>query len=154
MIPTIKPQAGRGAFALLRGQSGITLIETLVLMLVIVILVISVYIGIIYAERQLLANYRYRAATLLVVGELEMEYYRHSRSKPFELQLGREYVLDDRDPEYILRGNMTVEVKSGLESSNEQLLNFKYLEATLSWKDPLNEETRYIRMREDYFLII
>lgn len=152
MIPIQRPEEKGRAFSLLRGQSGITLIETLVLMLVIVVLVVSVYIGIVYAERQLLTNYRYRAATLLVVGELEMEYYRHSRSKPFELQRGREYVLDDRDPEHILRGNMTVEIRSGQESSNEQLLNFKYLEATLSWQDPVTEETRYIRMREDYFL--
>ncbi|MFO8145037.1 MAG: hypothetical protein R6T89_04860 [Candidatus Syntrophosphaera sp.] len=152
MIPIPKPQKEGGSFALLRGQSGITLIETLVLMLVIVVLLVSIYIGIIYAERQLLANYRNRAATLLVVGELEMEYYRHSRSKPFELQLSREFVLDDRDPENIVFGSMTVERKTGLESSNEQLLNFQYLEATLSWKDPVTEETRFIRMREDYFL--
>ena len=41
-------------FGLLRRQSGFTLIESLVLVVVIVVLVLSVYIGVIYAERQLL----------------------------------------------------------------------------------------------------
>lgn len=136
---------------LIRRQSGITLLEALVLMLVIVILVVTIYIGIVYAEKQLLTNYRDRVATLLVAGELEMEYYRRTNNKPFELQVNRQYILDDLDPEHRIWGYMTVEQKSGQESSNQQLLNFVYLEATLKWIDPGSRNERFIRMREDYF---
>lgn len=139
-------------FELLRKQNGISLIETLVVVLVIVVMVISIYIGIVYAERQLLTNYRDRVATLLINGELEMEYYRYSRSNPFELQVNKQYVLDDLDPDHVLFGYMTVERKSGQESSNEQLLDFIYLEATFKWMDQVTQRERYIRMREDYFL--
>ncbi len=139
------------SFSLLRRQSGFTLLEALVLMLVIVILVISIYIGVVYAEKQLLTNYRDRVATMLIAGELEMEYYRHTRSKPFELQTNRQYVLDDRDPEHILWAYMTIQRRVAQESSNEQLLNFVILEGTLKWIDPATQKERMIKMREDYF---
>ena len=139
-------------FGLLRRQSGFTLIESLVLVVVIVVLVLSVYIGVIYAERQLLQDYRDRVATLLVTGELEMEYYRHSRSKPFELQVNKEYVIDDSNPNHILRGKMTITQVAAQETSNQQLLNFVYLNAVMRWIDPSNQKERTISMREDYFM--
>ncbi len=140
------------SFALLRRQSGITLMESMVLMLVIVMLIVSIYIGVVYAEKQLLTNYRDRVATLLIAGELDMEYLRHSRSKPFELQVNKQYVLDDLDPKHIIRGNMTVEMKSAQESSNTQLLPYVYLEGTFRWLDTTSNKQRFIRMREDYFI--
>lgn len=93
---------------LLSRQSGITILETMAVMTVVVVTVLAIYIGVVYAERQLLTNYRDRVATLLITGELEMEYYRHTRSKPFELQLNKQYILDDTNPEHVLCGNMTV----------------------------------------------
>ncbi len=138
---------------LLRRQSGITLLETLAVMVVLVVTLLTVYIGVVYAERQLLTNYRDRVATLLITGELEMEYLRHSRSKPFQLQSNKEYIIDDHNPNRILRGRMTIESHRAQESSNEQLLKYIYLEATLSWTDPGSQRERHITMREDYFLI-
>nr|HPH61241.1 hypothetical protein [Candidatus Syntrophosphaera sp.] len=91
-------------------------------------------------------------ATLLVTGELEMEYYRHSRSKPFELQVNKQYVLDDNNPDRVVRGNMTIVSRNAQETSNEQLLNYIQLEATFRWIDPGSRNERYIRMREDYFI--
>ncbi|MCB5247856.1 MAG: hypothetical protein LHW57_07525 [Candidatus Cloacimonetes bacterium] len=137
---------------LLAGQSGITLLETLAVVAVIAVMLVAIYIGVVYAERQLLINYRDRVATLLITGELEMEYYRHSRSKPFELQVNREYIIDDLNPDHILRGKMTIASRNAQESSNEQLLNYVYLEATLRWTEPNSQTERFIRMREDYFL--
>jgi type II secretory pathway pseudopilin PulG len=149
---TDKLPGPRQSFALLRRQSGITLLETLAVMVVIVVMILTIYIGVVYAEKQLLTNYRDRVATLLITGELEMEYYRHSRTRPFQLQVNREYVLDDLDPDHVLKGYMTIERRTGQESSNEQLLDFIYLEATFRWTDPGSRKTRYIRMREDYFI--
>ena len=140
------------ATKLLQEQKGMTLLEVLAVMVIIVVMVLAIYIGIVYAEKQLLINYRDRVATLLVTGELEMEYYRHVHDKPFELQVNREYIIDDRDPNHILVGYMTIEQKTAQESSNEQLLNYIYLEATLRWIDPDTKKERFSRMREDYFI--
>lgn len=137
---------------LLARQSGITLLETLAVVAVIAVMIITIYIGVVYAEKQLLTNYRDRVATLLLTGELDMEYYRHSRSKPFELQVNKEYIIDDHNPNFILRGNMTIVSRNAQESSNEQLLNFIYLDAGLTWTDPGSQKPRKITMREDYFL--
>lgn len=133
-------------------QKGITLIETLVLMMVVVVLVVSVYIGVVFAEKQLLLNYRDRVATLLVAGELDMEYYRHSKSKPFELQANRTYVLDDLDNKTKLKGTMSIKLNRAQESSNEKVLDYIYLEATLKWLDTVSNKERFVRMREDYFI--
>ncbi|HOY85196.1 MAG: prepilin-type N-terminal cleavage/methylation domain-containing protein [Candidatus Cloacimonetes bacterium] len=145
-LSTVKP------LGLLSRQSGITLLETLAVVAVLAVMIVTVYIGIVYAERQLLTNYRDRVATLLVTGELEMEYYRHSRSKPFELQVNKQYVLDDNNPDRVVRGNMTIVSRNAQETSNEQLLNYIQLEATFRWIDPGSRNERYIRMREDYFI--
>ncbi len=143
---TVKP------LGLLRRQSGITLLETLAVVAVLAVMVLTVYIGIVYAERQLLTNYRDRVATLLITGELEMEYYRHSRGKPFELQVNKQYILDDSNPNRVLRGNMSIVSRNAQESSNEQLLNYIQLEGTFRWIDPGSRTERFIRMREDYFI--
>ena len=145
-LSTVKP------LGLLSRQSGITLLETMAVVAVLAVMIVTVYIGIVYAERQLLTNYRDRVATLLVTGELEMEYYRHSRSKPFELQVNKQYVLDDNNPDRVVRGNMTIVSRNAQETSNEQLLNYIQLEATFRWIDPGSRNERYIRMREDYFI--
>lgn len=151
MNPAREAQTG-GSFSLLRKQRGITLIEALVLVMVIVVLVLSIYIGVVYAEKQLLTNYRDRVAMLIVAGELEMEYYRHSRSQPFSLPKNVEVVIDDLNPEVILTGRLSIDLKRAQESSNQQLLDFLYLEGTVVWRDPYTKENRFIRMREDYFI--
>lgn len=145
-LSTVKP------LGLLSRQSGITLLETLAVVAVLAVMIVTVYIGIVYAERQLLTNYRDRVATLLVTGELEMEYYRHSRSKPFELQVNKQYVLDDNNPDRVVRGNMTIVSRNAQETSNEQLLKFVYLDASMTWNDPGSSKQRKITMREDYFI--
>ncbi|MBW6514294.1 MAG: prepilin-type N-terminal cleavage/methylation domain-containing protein [Candidatus Syntrophosphaera sp.] len=152
MIETPALSASSESPGLLRRQQGMTLLEVIVVMLIIVVMVISIYIGIVYAERQLLTNYRDRVATLLLNGELEMEYYRYSRSNPFQLQANVQYVIDDLNPDHIQHAYMTIERKTGQETSNEQLLNFVYLEATMRWTDQVTQKERFIRMREDYFL--
>jgi hypothetical protein len=127
------------------------MIEALVLVVVIVILMVSLYIGIVYAEKTLATNYRDRVVTLLLAGELEMEYYRHTRGYNFELQSGREYVIQEFERGRALRGRMTISSLSGMETSNQQPLSFVALTATMTWTDPVTKQPRIIRMREDYF---
>lgn len=152
MESTNHSMPGKGPLGILKNPGGLTLIELIVLMAVMVVLFLSVYIGVVYAEKTLLNNYRDRVATLLISGELEMEYYRHSRSRPFALQQGTEYVIDELARGRQLKGRMYVNLTRGTESSNERLLNFVSLTGTLVWKDPDTKKDRYIRMKEDYFI--
>ena len=55
---------------ILRQARGFTLIEALVLVVVLVILITSLYIGIIYAEKTLANNYRDRVVMQLLAGHL------------------------------------------------------------------------------------
>ena len=139
-------------FGVLKDPGGLTLIEVIVLMAVMVVLFLSIYIGVVYAEKTLVNNYRDRVATLLISGELEMEYYRHSRSRPFLLQQGTEFVIDELARGKQLKGRMYVNLTRGAESSNERMLNYVAITGTLVWRDPSSKKDRYIRMREDYFI--
>ncbi len=136
---------------ILRQARGFTLIEALVLVVVCVILIVSLYIGITYAEKTLATNYRDRVVTLLLAGELEMEYYRKATSQPFQLQNGVEYVIQERDKGRPITGRMTVIAQSGMEASNQRPLRFVALTATMTWVDPSTQKNRTLRMREDYF---
>ncbi len=141
-----------GPLGILRDSSGLTLIEVLILALVMVVLFVSIHIGVTYAEKTIVQNYRDRVATLLISGELEMEYYRHTRSRPFQLQRGTEFVIDDLSRGKQLKGRMTVTATRGQESSNERLLNYVTLTGTLVWRDPATKKDRYIRLKEDYYI--
>jgi len=75
-------------------ESGMTLIEVLVTSLVILFTVISIYIGVVFAEKQLIRNYRDRVATLLASGEMEWQYYRQRAFNAFDLFGERQVVID------------------------------------------------------------
>ncbi len=49
---------------LLSNERGVTLLEVLVTTMVLAVMVLTIYIGIQYAEKQSIQNYRNRAATL------------------------------------------------------------------------------------------
>ncbi|HPN40392.1 MAG TPA: hypothetical protein PKX36_02595 [Candidatus Cloacimonadota bacterium] len=137
--------------SILRQTRGFTMIEALVLVVVIVILIVSLYIGIVYAEKTLATNYRDRVVTLLLAGELEMEYYRHTRGYDFQLQNSQEYVIQEFDRGRPLTGRLTISSLSGMETSNQRTLNYVALTATMTWIDPVSKRPRVMRMREDYF---
>ena len=147
-MPEIKQP---GPMTILRQDRGFTLIEALVLVVVMVILFLSLYIGIIYAEKTLATNYRDRVVMLLLTGELEMEYYRHANGRPFQLQYAQDYVIDELGKGKTVRGKMTITAQSGREISNLHNLEFVAVTAAMSWIDPITKQQRIIRMREDYF---
>ena len=140
-----------GPMTILRQDRGFTLIEALVLVVVMVILFLSLYIGIIYAEKTLATNYRDRVVMLLLTGELEMEYYRHANGRPFQLQYAKDYVIDELGKGKTVRGKMTITAQSGREISNLHNLEFVAVTAAMSWIDPINKQLRSRSMREEYF---
>jgi len=136
---------------ILRQARGFTLIEALVLVVVLVILITSLYIGIIYAEKTLANNYRDRLVMQLLAGQLELEYYRHQNSIPFQLQNNKEYVIQVPEKGRPITGKMTITAQVGRDESNERSIKFTALIATMVWKDPYTHQNRSLSMREDFF---
>ncbi|MDZ4121994.1 MAG: hypothetical protein U1C33_06205, partial [Candidatus Cloacimonadaceae bacterium] len=59
---------GGGVIRNLQNEKGVTLLEVMVTSIVIVATILSIYIGVVYAEKQVLRNYHDRVATLKASG--------------------------------------------------------------------------------------
>lgn len=136
---------------MLRNENGFTLIEVLISTLVLVASIVTIYIGIVYAERQVLNNYRDRVATLLASGELELQNYHYNRSNSFRLHSGKDVVIDNLPKNKVLYGRLTIELKRDTEFSGGTLLSYSYLLVKVAWLDPATRTERYITLREDYY---
>ncbi len=142
---------------LLDNERGVTLLEVLVTVAVLSVLVITIYIGIQYAEKQTVLNYRMRAATLLATGELDKQYFinkYHANRNDLEFSpfSGREVVIDVIKKGEPLIGMQSVSAirQSELMGSNQ----YPYTQVTsrIEWKDPLTDKTQYVEMREDFYV--
>ncbi len=78
-----KTKKANGVTSLLRSQGGYSLAEVLVVAIVMAVMIITIYIGIIYADRQITKNYRHRVATLILTGELEKQYTLFMKERSF-----------------------------------------------------------------------
>lgn len=144
-------RSGSQVFGTLGSQDGFTLIEVIISVVILAMVIVTIYIGIIYAETQILNNYRDRVATLLASGELEMQQYYYSKVNGFRMHSGKDVVIDKLPKNKVLMGRLTIELKKDTEFAGGQLYDFRYLLVTVSWKDPGNKKERFITMREDYY---
>ena len=136
---------------ILKSQNGFTLIEALITAAVIVGIIVAIYTGIMYAENQILQNYRDRVATLLASGELEMQHYYYVQTKSFRPFTNKDVVIDFLGKNKALMGKMNMEILRGSELASGRLLTFNYLVVKVSWVDPKTKKSRYISVREDYY---
>ena len=143
--------SGSQARGILRGQDGFTLIEILISTLVLVAAIVTIYIGVVYAEQQLLNNYRDRVASLLASGELEMQNFYFKRSNGFRMHSGKDVVIDVLPRNKVLNGRLSIDRKRDTEFSGGSLLEYQYLLVTVKWIDPKSGKERYVTMREDYY---
>lgn len=123
-------------FGTLGSQDGFTLIEVIISVVILAMVIVTIYIGIIYAETQILNNYRDRVATLLASGELEMQQYYYSKVNGFRMHSGKDVVIDKLPKNKVLMGRLTIELKKDTEFAGGQLYDFRYLLVTVRWKDP------------------
>jgi prepilin-type N-terminal cleavage/methylation domain-containing protein len=144
-------RSGSQVFGTLGSQDGFTLIEVIISVVILAMVIVTIYIGIIYAETQILNNYRDRVATLLASGELEMQQYYYSKVNGFRLHSGKDVVIDKLPKNKVLMGRLTIELKKDTEFAGGQLYDFRYLLVTVRWKDPGTKKERFITMREDYY---
>lgn len=138
-------------FGTLGSQDGFTLIEVIISVVILAMVIVTIYIGIIYAETQILNNYRDRVATLLASGELELQQYYYSKVNGFRMHSGKDVVIDKLPKNKVLMGRLTIELKKDTEFAGGQLYDFRYLLVTVRWKDPGTKKERFITMREDYY---
>ncbi len=153
-VPTQMPTEKQGGRVLrvLSNEKGITLLEVMVTAIVIVGTILSIYIGIVYAEKQILRNYRDRVATLLASGELEWQYFHYTNYNgafaPFN---NRPVVIDYLPKGKQLIGSMTVTVLPTAESYGSLSLPYYALTAKVQWIEPGDDKVRNIILREDIY---
>ena len=127
------------------------MIEALISTFVLVMVIVTIYTGVVYAEKQVLNNYRDRVASLLASGELELQQYYHRTSNNFRLHSGKDVLIDNLPRNRVLTGRLTIELKRDTEFASGSLYEFRYLVVTVRWMDPGTQTERSITMREDYY---
>ena len=137
-------------FSLLRSQGGYSLAEVMVAAIVMAVMIITVYIGIIYADKQVTKNYRHRVATMLLTGELEKQYTLFHKEGIFHPYTNLPVIIEQTD-DVTVNGTITITVGRERENYMSQNYNFSYLIGEIKWIDPATEKLHYIRMREDFY---
>jgi len=135
----------------LNNQNGITLIDVMATTAIMAFALISIYMGIMYAEKQMQRNYHDRVATLAASGELEWQFYYKESYKTFDLFSGRAVVLDNLARGRTLNGSLSVRKSDTYESPFGVNVPFQVLEATVAWQEPGDKTTRSVVVREDFY---
>ncbi len=136
---------------ILKSDGGFTLISVLMEGVIILVAFIGLYIGIVYAEATLVDNYHNRVAILHASGELDYQMLQIEIYSEPDRFLTRTVTLD-RDGNHRLNGTMTMNDWSDTDSSTGFASMMYYaVEVTVTWKNPSDNETRKITLREDYF---
>ncbi len=134
-----------------------TLLEVLVTSLIIVFTLMSIYIGVVYAEKTVLQNYRDRAATLLASGELEQIYYNFStmyNGNPALIpnRYSKDVVIDLLPKNKKLTGRLLMEKTFQNEFVSGSMIRAYVVNITIEWKEPTSSMAkRSIVLREDYY---
>lgn len=135
----------------LRNEQGFTLLEILATAIIVAVSLISLYMGILYADKQLQRNYHDRVATLHASGEIEWQMYYRKNYKEFE-EFSNKVVLIDRLAENrLLNGTMSMKVTESQENPFGSGIPYKVLEIRVSWLEPGDRETRTVVVREDFY---
>ena len=144
-------------FGLLRSEKGMTILEVLVTSLIIVFTLMSIYIGVVYAEKTVLQNYRDRAATLLASGELEKIYFDFStvyNGDPNRIpnRYSKDVVIDLLPKNKKLQGRLMMDKTFQNEFVSGSMIRAFIVNVTIEWKEPTSKMAkRSIVLREDFY---
>ncbi len=137
--------------AILKNERGITLLEILATAAILVFAITSVYIGIIYAEKQMQRNYHDRIATLLASGELDWQKYYLNTYKEFDEFPLRQVLIDRLQGGRLLYGKMSIRKIETYEVSVGQTLPYTIIEISVTWNEPGDRAPRKVVVREDFY---
>ncbi|MDD3051879.1 MAG: prepilin-type N-terminal cleavage/methylation domain-containing protein [Candidatus Cloacimonetes bacterium] len=143
---------------LLRNRNGFTLIELLAAFLIIVVALLGVYIGIVYADIQIKRNIVERSAVLIASGECDYQ-YRYYRTHDRRLDKARYLpervvVLDTLENGQPIYGYVHMDTKDIDESNEGFPIDYKRVEITVSWIEPFGTdefERKSIAVVEDMY---
>ena len=98
-----------------------------------------------------------RAATLLATGELDKQYFinkYHTNQNDLEFRpfSNRDVVIDVLESGQPLIGTQSVTAYRAVESTSTKQFPYTKLVCKVEWKDPLTDKTRYVEMREDFYV--
>jgi len=136
---------------ILASQGGYTLIAVIVEATVLLVSFLGLYIGIVYAEAQLIQNYRTRVATLLAAGEVDWQIYYLDKFKRTDSFISKDVVIQDNDGIADLNGTMSLNVYENTDLSTGNPIDYTVVEVTVRWVDPADNQNRSVMVREDYF---
>jgi len=137
----------------LNNEKGVTLLETLATTIIIAFAMISLYMGIIYADKQVQRNYHDRVATLQASGELDWQAYYIKNYKEFDIYNDRQVVLD-RLARGSLIGFKSTSSKAALENPFGLSVPYTILTVSVRWLEPGDTgkgKERRIVVREDFY---
>jgi len=134
-------------------ERGMTLLEVLVTMTIIVVTILSIYIGVVYAEKQVLRNYRDRVASLYATGELDYQYSLYNANKSLgDLRpITKTVTLDYLPKNKVLSADVNVDVIPMAEAYNSLVLNYMRVKVTVKWYEAGDDRVRSIVMVEDFY---
>ncbi|MDD3535244.1 MAG: prepilin-type N-terminal cleavage/methylation domain-containing protein [Candidatus Cloacimonetes bacterium] len=142
---------------LLYSERGVTLLEVLVTTLVLALMVVTVYIGIEYAEKMSVQNYRKRKAIMVASGELERQYFVNKYNgrqdqEYFQVFSNREFILDYVKKDIPLLARLSVSRARNTEFNGADQYVYNAIVTTVEWIDPASHKPVEVRLREDYYL--
>jgi len=140
------------AFGSLVNNQGLSLVEVLAAFLIIVVAVVGIYLGLVYAESQLTRNYHDRVAALLASGECDWQYYNKTFRGAVVPFLNKEVIINDYpgtdNPP--LKGIMRMQLSDEVDVVSGKTLRYQKLLVEVVWNEPLLGERRVL-VREDLF---
>ena len=145
----LQPKASQ-VLGLLKAQRGTSLVEVLVLTLVLVVLITTIYMGTIYADKQIRQNYRHRVATLIATGELERQYVIYIKKNKVLPFTGQDVIIDNTS-EVVLKGKLTIKSDRNVEYALTKQYPYTTVTAEVSWIDPSSLKNHKVVVREDFY---
>ncbi|MEN6444630.1 MAG: hypothetical protein ABFC98_01135 [Candidatus Cloacimonas sp.] len=145
-----KTKRTKPLFSVLRSQEGYSLAELLIVAIVIAVMVLTIYIGIEFAEKQITRDYRQRIATFILTGELEKQYTLYMKEGTFHTFKDVPVIID-QTKEMTITGRMYVTAQKEEEYYLNNTYGFYYVIGEVRWVDPVTEKEHYVRMREDFY---
>jgi competence protein ComGC len=138
---------------MIKNNKGFTIVEVLAAFLIIVISVVGIYLGLLYAESQLNRNYHERTATLLASGECDWQFHNLLTNKQVSSFITKEVVINPREGtgRLPLKGIMSMRVEEGVDLVFGKSLSYITIIVEVVWNEPLLGE-RKIVVQEDFFL--
>jgi len=140
------------AIGLLGRERGTTLVEVLVVAIVLAVMILTIYIGVVYAEKTARMNYRYRQASLIASGEVEKNYVYFLKMGFMPTYTSYDVVMDKTEQGQIA-ARVSITRGEDTEYNVTKRYPFSYVIAEVRWVDPDTEKTQLVRVREDFYEI-